>query len=916
MTLLLDPARLAERRQAAAGPLSSLADSLASDLDVVMERDLFIPSEKAALSRSGGRCARDGALLTFDPWSPRVHTCPLCGESYSSEEHYRWWIMSYQLWLAERAVHAATLHALRGEVRHAACAERILEGYVERYLAYPNRDNVLGPTRLFFSTYLESIWLLQIAVALDLLEATGRARALGGRVRDGIIAPSASIIESYDEGASNRQVWNNSALLAAQAMLGQLEDGHSPVDGPSGLVSHLEHGLLVDGTWYEGENYHLFAHRGLWYGVQIAEQLGIPLPQRVVARFDEGFAASFASVLPDLTLPSRRDSQYAISTRQWRFAELCELGLVRGDDPRIRSVLGRLYACDIPHGNTGRAASSAEVERNLAPSALTRADLGWRSLLLAHPDVGELRPTPLTSELLEGQGLAVLRRDEGRAYIAVDYGHSGGGHGHPDRLNLQLAHGATRWLDDLGTGSYVDPSLHWYRSTLAHNAPLVDGHSQMRVDGLLRAYDERGDTGWVDVAVDGIAPGVRARRSIIVMPGYLVDVLEWKSDRDAQVDLPVHLDGETIGDATWRAESLSGGDGLEDGFAFLTGSAIADASAGAGLRLIAERDSVAVPAWIDASPNVEWWRATAPGAPGKAPGRFYLVRQRGRTGMVRSVFAWSPSVRDVRFRGDLVEIDGGDADAHVHSRHGDRWQIEMTSGTSTRSIELGGVRPASSRVRQPIPAVAKRLVHSIPSVADPVNTDRSMTFKLGEDHHRRSEESWREAGSPTVTVRLNATGPRLHVEIDVHKSGAPVFAPARERNDLDNERPDTNSDGIQLYLAPRDHGEAVASWLLVPNPHDHSVRTTSIGSAGAPRLVAHWAPMSGGYRVVCEIDLPAALVSDGFALDLIVNEISAERVRRRGQLVLSGAKGEWTYLRGDRHDRARFLDFVLASHAD
>jgi hypothetical protein len=46
-------------------------------------------------------------------------------------------------------------------------------------------------------------------------------------------------------------------------------------------------------------------------------------------------------------------------------------------------------------------------------------------------------------------------------------------------------------------------------------------------------------------------------------------------------------------------------------------------------------------------------------------------------------------------------------------------------------------------------------------------------------------------------------------------------------------------------------------------------------------------------------------------LDVIVNETAPGRDRRRGQLVLSGAHGEFAYLAGDRHDPARLLRFVL-----
>jgi hypothetical protein len=57
--------------------------------------------------------------------------------------------------------------------------------------------------------------------------------------------------------------------------------------------------------------------------------------------------------------------------------------------------------------------------------------------------------------------------------------------------------------------------------------------------------------------------------------------------------------------------------------------------------------------------------------------------------------------------------------------------------------------------------------------------------------------------------------------------------------------------------------------------------------------------------------MPVARLGERFALDLIVNEISAGRARRRGQLVLSGGEDGWVYLRGDRHPLDRLLPFML-----
>ena len=160
--------------------------------------------------------------------------------------------------------------------------------------------------------------------------------------------------------------------------------------------------------------------------MRIAERHGYPLPPDLERRFREGFAAPFRTLLPDLTYPSRRDSQYGVSIRQPRFAESCELGIAANDDERLSGILARLYDPDIPRGDTGRPRSSADVERNLPATGLTRADLSWRSLLFAREQLPQLVPSPLESYLLAAQGIGVLRRDRGKVYVALDYGHSGG----------------------------------------------------------------------------------------------------------------------------------------------------------------------------------------------------------------------------------------------------------------------------------------------------------------------------------------------------------------------------------------------------------------------------------------------------------------------------------------------------------
>ena len=172
---MLTADRLALRRDAveAAPDLRALREQVTARVRPLLERMPHLPAEKAMLSADGGLCSREGAVLEFDPWSPRAHRCPACGTAVTGERHDRAWARWQHLWLAERAADLATLAVLGDEAAAGERAVEILDAYAARYLEYPNVDNVLGPSRLFFSTYLESIWVTGYLAAAGMLREAG-----------------------------------------------------------------------------------------------------------------------------------------------------------------------------------------------------------------------------------------------------------------------------------------------------------------------------------------------------------------------------------------------------------------------------------------------------------------------------------------------------------------------------------------------------------------------------------------------------------------------------------------------------------------------------------------------------------------------------------------------------------------------
>lgn len=854
--------------------LSALAARLRALATPLLEREITLPAQKPLLSQDGGVCPADGSRLVFDPYGPHAHRCPECGDRVAGERHDRAWAWRFHLWLSERCIHLALLGTLLEVPALATRARELLEAYAALYPTVPNRDNVLGPTRLFFSTYLESIWLTQTVIAASLLDDGGEMRAR----LEPVVRESAGLVASFDEGIINRQVWNDVALIAAGRWLGEDALVEKGSEGRHGLRAQLLDGVTPDGLWFEGENYHFFALRGLLLGAELLDGTGVDLygDPDTGCRLAAMYVAPLQTVLPDLTLPARGDAPFGVSLRQPRFAELFELGWRRTGDPRLAGLLHQLYGSSLPVPDDGGAADIAEQEVNRAPGRVTRDALSWKALLWmdAERPPPAVVPAPAAALDLPGAGIAVLRPSATR-YVSVECGGGPGGHGHPDQLHLTLFDRALL-LGDFGAGSYVNPSLHWYRSTLAHNAPGWAGRGQEGRDAWCAAMDVRDGWAWCRVeARELFGPTSAAARSILTGDVYTVDVVEVSAADEVLVDLSLHPLG-AVGSVAASADRLrvEGPERVWEIF-------------------IARRSGEQVLEGVGPGPPT---LHLADGTPLR-----FLVRRAAGSGRWVQVYARDEGVvRAVRCAHDAV-----------HVRRADGREDRITVGPGRAAIEtadatvvLQGVRSRPERAAPP--AAPARMRVFCPVVERAPEPDGSweglVPIALDRDRYRRAEAPYGARGPFAARVALYRLGDRVGLVVRVAKRDVTFRAANAVDPALDNETPEIHSDGIQCYLG----ADAWEGYVVVPEPGGSDVRVRAVeGTAGDPsRVDGRWAETPDGYAVCVAVRVDRPLARGArFPVNVVVNEMYPERQRRAGQLVLSGGVGT-VYLRGDREDPA------------
>ena len=305
----------------------------------------------------------------------------------------------------------------------------------------------------------------------------------------------------------------------------------------------------------------------------------------------------------------------------------------------------------------------------------------------------------------------------------------------------------------------------------------------------------------------------------------------------------------------------------------------------------------ALDGWLFLDAGTVLCHADAPAPPGTVgTERIVLVQQKAPAAELIGAWTWRDAIASVERDGHSLIVRRSDGSVDHHRRVAEGWDVERQTNGHATLMTLRGqmqhldVEPTESESALTTAAMA------LPAI-----------FHLGAPHYRRSEVTWEGAGAPHASVIVSRAGAgSVLVEIEVPCSQR-LFVPTATANHLDNEPASINGDSVQLYAVA---GDRNAGLLLVPELTTVSGRPVD-GWTNDLAVDARWRPTASGYRIEAIIHVGSN--SPELALDVLVNDVIPGRARRRGQLVLSGARNEFVYLRGDRHEPSRLLRFTLAN---
>jgi hypothetical protein len=501
---------IAAREKAARNPwAAAILSNLLRNAEASLSQPVYVPDR-------GGQwghwysCPKDGVeLITV---SPTRHRCPLCGTVYTGEPYDSVYIGRIHSANSAAMQNLGIAFTFTNRPAFAARACELLVQYADRYLSYPRHDkngkDSVTAGRLTSQTLDESTWLIPVVWAYSLIRDTVPP-ARRHHIETGLLRPATETIigPSFDR-LPNIQCWKNSAVgcvgyaLQDQALVSVALD--NPVRGFRTLMSR---NVVEGGLWIEGSlGYQQYALRALWPLAEAARRHGTDLYAN--EKYRSLFDGPIGLALPNGDPPGFNDNP---GENLARWNEVYELAYARWKQPE--------------HGRVLR----------LGPRNTLAA------LLYGRETLPEGDSIPKTSVIYSKAGFAALR--SANVTIAVRFGLHGGGHGHPDMLNIVTFAEGNLFGVDPGSIGYGAP-LHreWYRSTIAHNTVSVDRQIQSNADGHgIDWSQDSSETRWMGGA--DVYPGVSLRRELLLKKTNVADKFICESETKHLYEWAFHSAG-------------------------------------------------------------------------------------------------------------------------------------------------------------------------------------------------------------------------------------------------------------------------------------------------------------------------------------------------------------------------------------
>ncbi len=467
-------------------------------------------------------CPENGVFLRYDEKKPHEHYCSAGKHYVRGEKFDAYWRAVTLRGMVEGAREIATVYAIVGDRRFAKAAGKILVSFADYYERYIRGRK---PPRLMWQTLDEATYILRAVAAYELIYDSGAlSREERRRIEQKWLRPTAEFIKSQTRVIHNIHCWQNSAVLCIGLVLRDKSLVDFAIENPrSGFRRQIAEGVLDDGLWYECSfGYHFYTISALENTIIPAMNNGIDISGEL-AKIKKMFTAPILCADRHFELPSPNDGG---GGKLWHKTRAYELAyFLFPEEERFGRLLTLAYS-DSAKGRAGRDVLF------YGPEEL--------------PDRG-LEPERASVNLADS-GLAILRSRRGDDYLyaAMDYGPQGGGHGHPDKLNVILSGLGQMFSPDLGSAGY-GLKIHraWYRQSLSHNVVVVDRRSQKASSGKLADFRGTGDVKWVSAVADRAYPGVRWHRTVFVSDdGYVVIADSLRSEKEHLFDWAYHGLGE------------------------------------------------------------------------------------------------------------------------------------------------------------------------------------------------------------------------------------------------------------------------------------------------------------------------------------------------------------------------------------